>query len=131
MDLFLKFLAYAGIGLALLLIGLFLFTASTKTKEFPLIGKGNQAAAMSVGGKLVGLSFVIGSAIAHSVSLVDMMIWGGVGIVAQIVCFFLADLITIRFSIKQAIEADNRAVGMIVFFLSLSVGWVLAQCLTY
>ncbi|MFX3622512.1 MAG: DUF350 domain-containing protein [Ectobacillus sp.] len=131
MELFLNFLAYAGIGVLLLFVGLLMFEITTKTKEFQLIGQGNQAAAMSIGGKLLGLAFVLGSAIANSVSLTDMLLWGIVGIVAQIIFFYLAELVTIRFSIKDAIEADNKAVGIMVLLLSLSVGWVLAQCLTY
>ncbi len=131
MELFLNFLLYAGAGLALLFVGLLLFEATTKTKEFQLIGKGNQAAARSIGGKLLGLAFVLGSAIANSLSIADMLIWGAVGIAAQIVFFYLAELITIRFSISKAIEEDNKAVGIMVLLLSLSVGWVIGQCLTY
>lgn len=131
MSLFVNFLMYAAVGVVLLFLGLFLFEITTKTKEFHLIGKGNQAAAMSIGGKLLGLSFVLGSAIANSVSITDMLLWGCVGIIAQIVCFYLAELVTIRFSIQQAVEEDNRAVGIMLLLLSLSVGWLLAQCLTY
>lgn len=131
MNLILNFFIYAGTGLALLCIGFLLFDWTTKTKEFQLIAKGNQAAAMSIGGKLLGLSFVLGSSIANSVSLLDMVIWGAIGIVTQIVAFYIAELVTIRFSIRQAIEEDNRAVGLIILLLSVSVGWVLAQCLTY
>ncbi|WP_028399320.1 DUF350 domain-containing protein [Ectobacillus panaciterrae] len=127
MKLFLDFFAYAGIGVVILFAGLVMFEITTKTKEFELIGKGNQAAAMSIGGKLLGLAFVLGSAIANSVSLTDMLIWGAVGIAAQIIFFYLAELVTLRFSIKNAIEA----VGIMALLLSLSVGWLLAQCLTY
>ncbi|MDG4658377.1 DUF350 domain-containing protein [Ectobacillus antri] len=127
----LNFLSYAGIGIAMLFVGLLMFEITTTTKEFKLIGEGNQAAAMSLGGKLLGLAFVLGSAIANSVSITDMLLWGVIGIVAQIVFFYLAELVTIRFSIKDAIEADNKAVGIMVLLLSLSIGWVLAQCLTY
>ncbi|MCP8968570.1 DUF350 domain-containing protein [Ectobacillus ponti] len=131
MSLFLSFLSYAGVGLLLLFAGLLAFELTTKTKEFRLIGQGNQTAAMSIGGKLLGLAFVLGSAIANSVSLTDMLIWGGIGIVAQIISFYLAELVTIRFSIQKAVEEDNRAVGLMLLFLSLSVGWVLGECLTY
>ncbi|UOY94627.1 DUF350 domain-containing protein [Ectobacillus sp. JY-23] len=127
----LNFLSYAGIGIAMLFVGLLMFEITTSTKEFKLIGKGNQAAAMSLGGKLLGLAFVLGSAIANSVSITDMLLWGTIGIVAQIIFFYLAELVTIRFSIKDAIEADNKAVGIMILLLSLSIGWVLAQCLTY
>jgi len=131
MDLFLNYLSYAGLGFLLLLIGFALFELSTKTKELNLIAQGNVAAALVIGGKLFGLAFVLGSAIANSVNLIDMVIWGAIGIVSQIILYVLLELITIRFSIKDAIEKNNTAVGTVLLLISLSVGWVIAQCLTY
>jgi len=131
MDLFLNYLSYAGLGFLLLLIGFALFELSTKTKELKLIAQGNVAAALVIGGKLFGLAFVLGSAIANSVNLIDMVIWGAIGIVSQIILYVLLELITIRFSIKDAIEKNNTAVGTVLLLISLSVGWVIAQCLTY
>ena len=80
---------------------------------------------------MVGLVIVLGAAAEYSVSLLDMAIWGGVGIVSQIIVFILAEVITIRFSISKAIEEDNRAVGIMLFSLSLSIGWMVAKCLSY
>ena len=131
MDLFLNYFSYAGTAFLLLLVGFALFELSTKTKELKLIAEGNVAAALVISGKLLGLAFVIGSAIANSINLLDMIIWGAVGIISQIVLYFVLELITIRFSIKDAIEKNNTAVGTVLLLISLSVGWVLAQCLTY
>ncbi|ATO51320.1 DUF350 domain-containing protein [Brevibacillus laterosporus] len=132
MSLVINFLLYAGTAFAMMLLGLVLFVVSTtKVKEFQLIANNNQAAAMTLGGKMLGLAFVLGSAVANSVSLVDMVIWSGVGIVAQIIFFFLAELITIRFSIREAIEKNNTAVGILLMMVSISIGWIIGQCLTY
>lgn len=132
LNLYVNFLIYLGVALLLLLIGMILFEKSTtKINEFQLIREKNISAALSLGGKLIGLAFVLGSSIEHSISLLDMVIWGAIGIVAQIITFIIAELVTIRFSINQAIKEDNRAVGVILFTLSISVGWVVAKCLTY
>lgn len=131
MELFINYLQYAGLGFLMLFIGFVLFEVSTKTKELKLIAQGNETAAMVIGGKLLGLALVLGSSIANSVNLFDMVIWGTVGIVTQIVIYFLAELITVKFSIEQAVENNNKAVGRVLFMVSLSVGWVVAQCLTY
>jgi putative membrane protein len=131
MNLFINFALYAATGLGLLFAGFIIFELSTKTKELQLISKGNIAAALSLGGRLFGLAFVIGSSIANSLSIIDLLIWGAVGIVAQIAALFVAEHLAIRSSISKAIDADNKAVGLLVMFLSLSVGWVIAQCLTY
>jgi len=132
MNLYMNFLSYLGTGMALLIIGLLLFALSTpKIKEFQLIANGNITAAMSLIGKMLGLALVLGAAAEYSVSLIDMAIWGVIGIVSQIVMFFVAELVTTRFSIQQAILDDNRAVGTMLIGLSLSIGWVLAKCLSY
>lgn len=132
MNLYINFASYLGVAILLMVAGVLLFILSTqKVKEFRLIGEKNVAAALSLGGKIVGLAVVLGAAAEYSVSLVDMAIWGAVGIIAQIIVFLLAELISIRFSISKAIEEDNRAVGIMLFSLSLSIGWIVAKCLSY
>jgi putative membrane protein len=131
-NLYVNFASYLGVALLLLIAGIILFTITTpKLKEFTLIGQKNVTAALSLGGKVMGLSVVLGAAAEYSVSLVDMAIWGAIGIVAQIIVFVLAEVITIRFSIKEAIEGDNRAVGIMLFSLSIAIGWIVAKCLSY
>ena len=132
MNLYMNFLAYLSVAMLLLIVGMILFTISTpKINEFKLIAEKNVSAAMLLGGKVVGLALVLGAAAEYSISLMDMAIWGAIGIVAQIVVFIIAELITIRFSIQKAIEQDNRAVGMMLLSLSIAVGWVVAKCLSY
>lgn len=132
MNLYINFLAYLGVAIGLLVVGVILFTISTpKIKEFKLIAEKNVSAAMLLGGKVIGLAIVLGAAAEYSISLMDMAIWGVIGIVSQIVVFILAEVITIRFSIQKAIEEDNRAVGTILLSLSLAVGWIVAKCLSY
>ena len=132
MDLYINFSLYLLVSLGLLFVGLFLFEiTTTKVKEFKLIAEKNVTAALSLGGKVLGLAVVLGSAAEYSISLVDMIIWGAIGIVAQIIVFIIAEVITIRFSIEKAIQEDNRAVGVLLFSLSLAVGWIVAKCLTY
>jgi putative membrane protein len=132
MNLYLNFVSYLGLAVLLLFVGTILFEISTtKVKEFKLIAEKNTTAALSLGGKILGLGIVLGSAAEYSISLVDMAIWGVIGIISQIIVFLLAELITIRFSISKAIVEDNRAVGVMLFTLSLSVGWIVAKCLSY
>lgn len=132
MNLYLNFASYLGVALLLLIVGVVLFTVSTpKLKEFRLIAERNVTAAMSLGGKVVGLAIVLGVAAEYSVSLLDMAVWGAIGIISQIIVFILAEVITIRFSIHKAIEEDNRAVGTMLLSLSLAIGWIVAKCLSY
>ena len=132
MNLYINFLSYLGVAIGLLVVGVVLFTISTpKIKEFKLIAEKNVSAAMLLGGKVMGLSIVLGAAAEYSISLMDMAIWGAIGIVSQIIVFIIAEVITIRFSIQKAIEEDNRAVGTMLLSLSIAVGWIVAKCLSY
>jgi putative membrane protein len=128
----LDFLLYLAVSLGLLIVGLFLMEITTKVKEFSLMAKGNKAASYVLGGRLLGLAIVLYSALANSISLVDMVIWGAVGIAAQIIVFYLTEWLTPRrFNVSQSIEEDNRAVGLFLLLLSVSIGIVIAGCLTY
>lgn len=132
MNLYVNFAAYVGVAVALLIIGMLLFMVSTRNiRELQLIGEKNVAAALLLGGKLVGLAIVLGAAAEYSVSLLDMVVWGAIGIVAQVVVFVVAEVATVRFSIEKAIQDDNRAVGTLLFSLSLAIGWIVAKCLSY
>jgi len=130
-NLYLNFLSYVGVGLVLLIIGTILFVITTRNKEFTLIAQGNKTAAYVLGGRLLGLALVLYSAIANSVSLIDMVIWGGIGIVAQIIAFYLAEILTPTFSLNDAIDKDNQAVGLFLLMLSITIGLVIAGSLTY
>jgi putative membrane protein len=133
------FLAYTGTLILLLIIGLILFELTTKNREFKLIAQGNVAAALSIGGRLFGLAFVLGAAAANSISLMDMIIWGVIGILAQIILFLTLEGVTLLFAkmtaielrITKAVDENNIAVGILILMLSLSIGWVIAQALTY
>ncbi|MCM3694386.1 DUF350 domain-containing protein [Neobacillus niacini] len=128
----LDFLLYLAVSLGLLIVGLFLMEITTKVKEFSLMAKGNKAASYVLGGRLLGLAIVLYSALANSISLVDMVVWGAVGIAAQIIVFYLTEWLTPRrFNVSQSIEEDNRAVGLFLLLLSVSIGIVIAGCLTY
>lgn len=132
MNLYMNFLMYVSTAIGLLILGMILFTMTTpKIKEFSLIASGNIAAALLLGGKLIGLAFVLGAAAEYSISLVDMALWGLIGIIAQVVLFGIAELVTIRFSLQKAIQNDNRSVALTLFSLSIAVGWIVAKCLSY
>lgn len=132
MNLYVNFASYLGVALLLMAAGIVLFMISTpKLKEISLIAEKNVSAALVLGGKIIGLAIVLGAAAEYSISLFDMVIWGIIGIVSQVIVFILAEVITIRFSIHKAIEDDNRAVGVMLFSLSLAIGWIVAKCLSY
>jgi putative membrane protein len=130
-DLFLSTVSYIGLAVVLLFIGIVLFEVTTKNKEFELIKNGNKAAVYAFGGRILGLAIVLYSSISNSVNILDMVVWGSIAIVIQIIVFYLAELLTPKFNITNAIDDDNQAVGLFLLFLSVSIGLIIAASLTY
>lgn len=130
-ELFLSTLTYIGVASVLLAIGIVLFEVTTKSKEMELIRQGKKAAVYAFGGRILGLAIVLYSSITNSVSIIDMVIWGTIAIIIQIALFYLADLLIPRLSMTREIDANNEAVGLLLLFLSVSIGLVIAGSLTY
>lgn len=135
-----NFLSYLGVSLPLLGLGIFLFMLTTPYKEHRLIADGDeadrrkacaaQAAACDLGGKILGLSLVLASAVFHAVNFVDLVIWGLIGIIFQVIVFYIFELIT-PFTVVKEIPQGNIAVGIFSAFLSVSAGLLLAALISY
>ena len=72
------FLTYFAVAVALLLAFAFIYTRITSHDEFALIREGKAAAAVALGGSLIAFVLTLGSAIVHSVSLLDFVIWAAI-----------------------------------------------------
>lgn len=127
----LSYLAYFGVSIVLLVIGIGLFVMTTRFKEFKLISEGNKSAAILVTGRTIGLAIVLYSAISNSISIPDLIVWGAIGIITQIIINFLAEVLTPTFDIADAIEKDNIAVAIALFGMFVALGLIIAGCLTY
>lgn len=128
----LDFLAHAGTGLLLILLGLIAFAFTTKFSEKKLISEGNMAVALKLWGKAIGLAIIIYTVWSSSVSLLDAFIWGLVGIIVQVVVYLVIEVILRpSFNVEKKIEEGNVAVGFSLFSLAIVVGIVVAASLTY
>jgi putative membrane protein len=124
-----NFISYFGAGLALTALFLIIYTAITPQKEFKLIREGNVAAACSLGGALVGFIIPLSSAIMNSVDFLDMIIWGGVALVVQLIVFFILRIL-FR-SLPAGIEKGVLSEGILLGVFSLAAGILNAACMTY
>ncbi|MBB5551088.1 DUF350 domain-containing protein [Rhizobium sp. MC63] len=123
------FLGYFAVGLAAYAVFAVIYTFLTPQKEVQLIRAGNLAAVTAFLGALVGFSLPLASAAANSVSIVDYIIWAVVGILAQILAFYIANF-TMR-DLHEKITADNIAAGIWGGGIALVIGILNAACMTY
>jgi putative membrane protein len=120
---------YFGVSIGLLILFALFYAMVTPYAELTLIREGNTAAACSYSGALLGFSLPLASAVEHSVSLTDMIIWGLVALVIQVTTFFVVKLIFP--TIVQDIPHNQVAKGIFLGVMSLTVGIINAACMTY
>ena len=122
------FLAYFGAAVGLALAFLALYVAITPHREFALIRAGNSAAATQLIGTFLGFAISVAMVISHSVSVVDMLLWGGIAAVVQLLVFFAISRLLFR-SIEQRIGEGCTASGIFVGGMGLGFGVLQAACM--
>lgn len=131
-DSFFSFLAHVGTGLGLIVLGLIAFAFTTKFSEWELIKAGNTAVALKLWGKVIGLAITLYTVWGGSVSILDAFIWGLIGIVTQVVAYFIIEyILTPKTNLAKKVEEGNMAVGFSLFAAGITVGLVVAGSLTY
>jgi putative membrane protein len=123
------FLGYFAIGMIAFAVFTGIYTALTPHKEVELIRAGNLAAVTAFLGALLGFSLPLASAAANSVGVIDYVIWAVIGILAQILAFFVANFTMQR--LHEKITAGNMAAGLWGGGIALAVGILNAACMTY
>ncbi len=124
------FLLSMVLGMALLVLFLRLYQASTPYDERRLVGEGNSAAAIAVGGALVGFALPLASAIRETTSPLEFAIWGVIAGIIQIVAPLVVRSLVIR-DFAAKIEAGNVATGIFMAALSIGIGLINAASMTY
>jgi len=121
-------LAFAVAGLFTLAFKL-IYQAITPYKEGQLIRAGNPAAAVVLGGALLGYVLPLASALANTDSLWEFAAWAVLAGVIQIVAFTVLRLLVMK-DLAARIERGEIAPAIYVASLSLVVGVLNAACMT-
>jgi putative membrane protein len=115
------FIIQLGVALGLFVASLTIYTLMTPHKELALIRAGNPSASLAYGGVIVGLAIPLGSCLAHSFGLIDLLIWGVVTLLIQLLAFRFADIF-LRGLPRRIAEGDVAAA---VFLMSIKIGLAL------
>jgi putative membrane protein len=122
-----NFAIYFVSAVVLTALFLVLYTNLTPHREIGLIREGNIAAAITLIGGLIGFVIPLASVIAHSVSLIDLAIWGVIALVVQVGGFMVARLVLPH--LPQAIEQGSVSDAIFLAGLSLALGILSAACM--
>jgi putative membrane protein len=85
-------LLHAGVTLVMLILGVFLYGLLSPYREVDAIREGNAAAAVSLGGVMVGLGLPLAFSLAASPSLLEIAVWGVAVVAVQLLVFRVTDL---------------------------------------
>ena len=122
------FAAYFASAMGLAAMFLFLYSRATPHREFALIREGNSAAAVQLTGPFIGFAIPLATVIANSVNLADMLLWGLVAALVQLLVFVVIARFLFR-AISDRIAEGCLASGQFVGGIGLGVGILQAACM--
>ena len=123
------FLAWFACGLVALALFGFIYTRITKHDEMKLMSQGNNAASIAFVGALIGYSLPLGSAAANTVTLGEFIVWAIVGLVVQVLAYYIASFF--QKGLSQRIIDGDVAAAVWKGGLAIAIGMLNANCMTY
>lgn len=123
------FLLYLAAGLVLVALFMLAYVQATPQREIELLRQGNAAAAIGLGGAVLGFVIPLSQAVAQSHNLVDMVVWSAIALLVQIAIFLLASLLVGEAGRK--IAAGETAPAIFLAFMSVAGGVLNAACMTF
>ena len=105
--------------LALLALGVACYAALTPFHEWRLAREGNVAAGVVLAGTVVALAIPLAATLAASLVTLDILLWGLVALVLQLVTFAAAGLLLP--GLRRMIEAGNVAAALVLIGIQIAV----------
>ena len=123
------FIAYLVGALALVAVYLFVYMKITAHSELDLIRANVPAAGVSYGLALIGFALPLSSAMRYSANIWDMLIWGVIAMIVQVMVYYLVRLILPDLSTR--IEKNEFGAALYVGAASVAAGILNATAMSY
>ena len=123
-----EFVAFFVVAVVLTILFVGVYTRVTRHNEIKLIKDNSTAAAIAFSGSLIGFGLPLASAMISSVTILEMVVWGIIALIVQIIVYLLVRLPMPR--ISQRIEANEVAAGIWLGAVSLVGGILNAASMT-
>ena len=121
-------LLYFAVSIGGIMLFVAIYTAVTPYREIALIRQGNTAAAISLGGAVIGYTCPLAQAVAQSGSLGDMLLWSAIALVAQLVAYAVTRLLLPH--LASDVNAGKIAPAIFLAAVSIAVGILNAAAMT-
>ena len=119
---------HSSITIALLALGVVIYMKVTPYDDIGLIRDGNAAAAVSMAGAVLGLGLPLAFSMAASVSVWEVLSWGPVTLILQLVAYRLTDAI-LR-DLPRRIVDGEMAPAIFLVSIKLAVAAINAAAVT-
>lgn len=121
-------LLHVSIALAILIIGTVIYVWMTPWEDLKLVREGNTAAGVALGGIILGLGIPIAACIPGAVSHWDILFWGVITLVLQMITFKVLDLILS--GLPERIEAGEVGAAIVLSAAKLAVAAIVAAAVS-
>lgn len=122
------FLLQLAVALALFVGSLVVYVLMTPHKELALIREGNPSAALAFGGVVVGLAIPLGQCLAHAFSVWDLLVWGLVILLVQLITFRFTDMFLRQ--LPRRIAEGDVAAAIMLMSVKLGVALILGGAIS-
>ncbi|MCZ6605202.1 MAG: DUF350 domain-containing protein [Alphaproteobacteria bacterium] len=123
-----EFFIFFIVAAALTILFVVIYTRVTRHNELALIKKNSTAAAIAFSGSLIGFALPLASTMVNSFTVVELVLWGLVALIVQVLVYLLIRLPMPR--ISERIEADEVAAGIWLGACSIVAGILNAASMT-
>lgn len=123
------FLLYAVAGAAFLSAFVSIYVRLTRHNEVQLIREGNVAAAVGLGGNLIGFSIPLSRSIQQAASIPDLAIWAAMALIVQFLIYKLVEWLLLP-DLSARIEKGELSAGVTLGAAAIAGGMINSASMT-
>ncbi|MBH72597.1 MAG: hypothetical protein CMM57_02810 [Rhodospirillaceae bacterium] len=117
-------LLHSSVTFLMLGAGLLIYVRITPFDEISLIKNKNNAAAITLGGAIVGFAIPLAASLKTSLNLWDIVIWGFVTLILMLISYRVIDFL-VR-DLARRVEANEIGPAILLAAIKLAVGLIAA-----
>ena len=117
-------LLHSSVTFLMLGAGLLIYVRITPFDEISLIKNKNNAAAITLGGAIVGFAIPLAASLKTSLNLWDIVIWGVVTLILMLISYRVIDFL-VR-DLARRVEANEIGPAILLAAIKLAVGLIAA-----
>ena len=117
-------LIHAALSLVMLAIGAVLHGLLSPHREVQDVREGNSAAAVSLGGTVIGIAIPLAASLNASTSTVEVAIWGAAIVAVQLLLFWVVDMVLT--GLPQRTREGEIAPAVLLVAAKLAVSIIVA-----